>query len=96
MEKSNTFKDRVREVVRRIPKGETLSYGEVALRIGNPKAARAVAQIMSRNYDPKIPCHRVICANGALGGYNRGGIIAKQNILRREGVKILNQHVITE
>jgi O-6-methylguanine DNA methyltransferase len=78
------FSDRVKEVVSRIPRGETLSYGEVAKRAGNPKGARAVARIMSKNYDPNIPCHRVICANGTLGGYNRGGLSEKQRILDAE------------
>ncbi len=60
----------VKEVVRKIPRGSTLSYNEVATRAGNPRAARAVARIMSANHDLEIPCHRVICANGTLGGYN--------------------------
>lgn len=47
-----------------------MSYKEVAIKAGNPRAARAVARIMSANFDPTIPCHRVICTNGTLGGYN--------------------------
>lgn len=79
-----SFADRVRRVVAKIPKGETLSYGEVARRAGNPKAARAVGAAMSKNFDPKIPCHRVVRADGGPGGYNRGGPEAKSRILARE------------
>lgn len=82
------FNTRVKSIVRAIPRGETLSYSEVARRSGNPRAARAVARIMSANYDPEIPCHRVICVNGGLGGYNRGGIEAKRKILLQEGVTL--------
>jgi O-6-methylguanine DNA methyltransferase len=83
-EKNNSFRERVRSIVRKIPQGQTLSYKEVARRAGNPLAARAVARIMACNYDPNIPCHRVIRTDGALGGYNRGGIKAKRQLLERE------------
>ena len=82
------FTDKVRTVVRAIPKGETLSYKEVARRAGSPLAARAVAHIMAANFDPTIPCHRVIKSNGTLGGYNRGGEQKKRAILRSEEVII--------
>lgn len=78
-----TFKESVYEVVRGIPAGETLSYQDVARMAGNEKACRAVGQILSKNYDPSVPCHRVIRKNGALGGYNRG-LQAKKAILRYE------------
>jgi methylated-DNA-[protein]-cysteine S-methyltransferase len=81
---NNTFTELVRNVVREIPRGRTMSYKTVAEKAGNPKASRAVARIMSANYDPEIPCHRVICSNGALGGYNRGGILAKKKLLESE------------
>lgn len=80
-----TFKERVLAVVRRIPKGKTLSYGEVALLAGNERAARAVGRIMAQNYDPTVPCHRVIRADGKLGEYNRGHKEEKQRILKEEG-----------
>ncbi len=85
---SDTFTDRVRRVVAGIPTGKTLTYKEVAARAGNENAARAVARIMAANYDPEIPCHRVIRTDGGLGGYNRGGIEAKRRILLKEGVTI--------
>lgn len=83
----STFANKVREVVKNIPKGEVLSYKAVASKAGNPKAARVVAKIMANNYDPTIPCHRVIRSNGQLGGYNRGGILQKKQILEAEGYK---------
>jgi methylated-DNA-[protein]-cysteine S-methyltransferase len=72
--------------VRKIPKGEVMTYKQVAKKAGSPNASRAVGMIMSKNYDPKIPCHRVIRSDGTMGGYNRGGISAKRKILTAEGV----------
>lgn len=83
-----TFTENTKEVVRNIPRGEVLTYKEVATRAGNPKAARAVANIMAANYDPKIPCHRVIRTDGTLGGYNRGGVTKKRAILISEGLHL--------
>jgi len=80
------FSDKVKEVVRNIPKGEVRSYREVAHLAGNIKAARAVANVMSGNYDLSIPCHRVIKSDGELGGYNRGGTAVKRKLLLAEGV----------
>lgn len=77
------FSQKVYEVVKDIPKGESLSYGEVAILAGRPGAARAVGTILSKNYDPAIPCHRVIRADGKLGGYNRG-LEKKQRLLTKE------------
>jgi methylated-DNA-[protein]-cysteine S-methyltransferase len=78
------FSDRVRDIVRKIPKGKTLSYGEVARRAGSPRAARAVGTIMKNNYDSSVPCHRVIHADGTLGSYNRGKAL-KRKLLEAEG-----------
>jgi len=80
------FSDRVRDVVRKIPKGKTMTYKEVAAKAGSPKAARAVANVMAKNYNPDIPCHRVICSDGSLGGYNRGGIQKKREMLQAEKI----------
>lgn len=83
-----TFTQKVREVVKGIPKGKVLTYKEVAIKAGNPKAARAVANIMAANFDPQIPCHRVIRSDGGLGGYNRGGEQKKRAILLSEGATL--------
>jgi len=82
------FAEQVREAVRQIPKGETRSYGEVAAAIGRPGAARAVGTVMKNNYDPTVPCHRVVKAGGKPGAYNRGGEEKKRELLRAEGVDI--------
>lgn len=79
-----TFTDRVRAIVKNIPKGRSMTYKEVAVKAGNSKAARAVGAIMRANYDPDIPCHRVIRSDGSLGGYNRGGSRRKLALLDEE------------
>lgn len=79
------FTERVRAIVRAIPKGATLSYGEVAAAAGHPGAARAVGTIMRNNYDPTVPCHRVVKSDGSLGNYNRGGPERKRELLLAEG-----------
>ena len=81
------FKDRVLNVVARIPKGRVLSYKQVAELAGSPRAYRAVGNIMNKNRDPKVPCHRVIKSSGEAGGYN-SGTEKKIRLLRKEGVKI--------
>lgn len=81
----NSFTDKVRDIVRAIPKGKTMTYKQVAKQAGNPKAARAVGAIMRVNYDDDIPCHRVIASDGTMRGYNRGGSSRKTELLREEG-----------
>ena len=93
------FAARVYAIVRRIPQGETRSYQWVAERLGNPALARAVGQALHRNpwpfvlnpptrqptsFPTLVPCHRVIRADGTLGGY-AGGAVKKRRLLRREG-----------
>ena len=80
------FKERVLKVVAKIPKGKTLTYSQVAKMSGSPKAVRAVGNILSKNYDPSIPCHRVIGSDGKVGNYNRGGANEKTRLLKAEGV----------
>ncbi len=70
MNKHPSFADRVRNIVRTIPCGKTMTYGQVAAAAGRPGAARAVGTIMSRNADTAVPCHRVVKADGTPGGYN--------------------------
>jgi AraC family transcriptional regulator, regulatory protein of adaptative response / methylated-DNA-[protein]-cysteine methyltransferase len=81
------FQRRVWAALQQIPPGETVSYGELASRIGNPQAARAVAQACAANrVAVAIPCHRVVRGNGALGGY-RWGLERKQALLARESAQ---------
>ena len=79
------FQQRVWSELQRIPYGATVSYGELARRLGRPKASRAVGAANGRNPLPiVIPCHRVIGSSGTLTGYG-GGIRRKQYLLRLEG-----------
>ncbi|OGI86546.1 hypothetical protein A3A05_01045 [Candidatus Nomurabacteria bacterium RIFCSPLOWO2_01_FULL_41_12] len=77
------FKQKVLNVVRGIPRGSTMTYKEVARRAKSPLAYRAVGSILAKNFDVKIPCHRVIKSDGSLGDYNRG-IKNKIKLLRQE------------
>lgn len=79
-----SFQEKVYEIVKKIPKGKTLTYKEVAKLAGRPKAYRAVGNILNKNYDLKIPCHRVVRSDGKTGGYN-GGAQNKKKILKKEG-----------
>ncbi|WBB62128.1 methylated-DNA--[protein]-cysteine S-methyltransferase [Streptomyces sp. WMMC500] len=82
------FQQRVWEQLRQIPYGQTISYGELAERVGNPAASRAVGMANGRNpVGIIVPCHRVVGADGSLTGYG-GGIDRKKQLLaleRREG-----------
>jgi len=80
------FNQRVYDVTRRIPPGETLTYGEVATAIGEPGAARAVGRALGENpYPILIPCHRVLAAGGKVGGFSgTGGITTKRRVLALE------------
>lgn len=82
-----SFRARVLAVVARIPKGKVLSYKEVAAQAGTPGAYRAVGNIMAKNRDPKIPCHRVIRSDGKVGGYfgTCAGSREKRERLLKEG-----------
>lgn len=78
------FQERVWRVLREIPLGTTVSYTEIAERIGSPKAVRAVAQACANNHIAvAIPCHRVVRRDGDLAGY-RWGVDRKRELLRRE------------
>ncbi len=80
------FQKKVWLELSKIPKGETRTYKEIAIAIGHPKSARAVANACGKNPQPiKIPCHRVIRSDGKLGGYSaQGGTAAKLRILKEE------------
>ena len=82
------FQRRVLAAARRIPAGRVLSYGDVARRIGQPRACRAVGQALGRNPMPiVIPCHRVVAGAGRLGGYV-GGLARKRQLLAIEGARL--------
>ena len=82
------FSRQVYEAARAIPSGSTISYGELAERLGRPGAARAVGQALGRNPFPVVvPCHRVLAAGGRIGGFSAGGgVETKRRMLALEGV----------
>jgi methylated-DNA-[protein]-cysteine S-methyltransferase len=88
------FQRSVWRQLQEIPYGETISYGELARRVGNPKASRAVGSANGKNPLPiVIPCHRVIAGNGTLGGFG-GGLPTKQTLLALEQATSIGNRAI--
>jgi methylated-DNA-[protein]-cysteine S-methyltransferase len=85
-----SFARRVYEVLRTVPPGETLTYGQIASRLGEPRMAREVGQALARNpYPIVVPCHRVLAAAGQLGGFSAsGGVATKQRLLSIERANV--------
>ena len=86
------FTRRVLATVRRIPAGRVATYGDVAVAAGRPRACRAVGNIMRECAGRDMPCHRVIAAGGALGGYG-GNLELKRGLLRAEGILVSGTRV---
>lgn len=86
MKSQKTFTEMVYAVVKKIPKGKVLTYKQVAEKAGRPNAFRAVGNILNKNYNPEIPCHRVVRSDGTAGGYNRGAA-QKVKRLKQENVQ---------
>jgi O-6-methylguanine DNA methyltransferase len=84
---AGTFRQRVLAIVKRIPAGRVSTYGDIAALAGSPRAARAVGTAMRECRDARVPCHRVIGAAGALGGYG-GSLQRKRELLRAEGLDV--------
>jgi O-6-methylguanine DNA methyltransferase len=84
---TTAFAIRVYDVVRKIPKGKTVTYKQVATAAGRPNAARAVGNILNKNRHKDVPCHRVVRSDGTAGGY-AWGPKEKKEILKREGAKV--------
>jgi methylated-DNA-[protein]-cysteine S-methyltransferase len=83
------FNRRVYAIVRKVPPGETITYGEIAERLGDKALARAVGQAMGENRCPIVmPCHRVLAASGKSGGFSApGGVVTKLKLLTIEGAQ---------
>src|SRR5215831_19069724 len=92
------FHRRVYELARSIPPGETISYGEIAAKLGAPGSARAVGQALGRNpFAIIVPCHRVLAAGGKVGGFSAvGGITTKLRLLAIEGAPGTGQRALFE
>ena len=85
--------------VSQVPRGRVATYGDVALAVGAPRAARAVGTAMARNQDVGVvPCHRVVRSDGSVGGYGGGGegVRKKIALLRREGVSVSREGKIRD
>lgn len=81
------FQQRVWQACRRIPRGQTKTYGQLAAEIGSPKAARATGAALGQNpVSIVVPCHRVIASDGSLCGFG-GGLKLKERMLELEGIK---------
>jgi len=89
---SSDFRRRVLAAVRRIPAGRVATYGDIAALAGRPRAWRAVGNIMRECDDRVTPCHRVVGASGALGGYGSSPLL-KQALLHAEGITIGNGRI---
>ena len=87
-----SFREKVFQVVKEIPAGGFLTYKMVAKMAGSPRAWRAVGNVLNKNRDKKIPCHRVIRSDGKIGGY-KGGMKKKIYLLKKEGLIIKNGKV---
>ena len=79
------FQKHVYNVVRKIPRGKTMTYAQVAVAIGSPQSARAVGNALNKNpFAPEVPCHRVIRSDGSIGGF-ASGTNKKIRLLNKEG-----------
>ncbi|MBU0476432.1 MGMT family protein [Patescibacteria group bacterium] len=85
----SNFQKKVFNVVKKIPEGKVLSYKKVAELAGLPLSWRAVGNILNKNEDKRIPCHRVVRADRKIGGYNKGERI-KTYLLKKEGIIFKN------
>ena len=84
------FQLKVWYYLKRIPRGKTKTYKEVAIAVKKPLSYRAVANAVAKNPNPpNIPCHRIIRSDGTLGGYSgKGGVHKKKLLLKNEGINI--------
>ncbi len=88
------FFGKVFTITKKIPSGRVSTYGSVAMAFGNKNLARRVGYVLSKNTDPEnIPCHRVICSDGRLGGY-RWGVLKKAELLVSEGIRVKSGYVV--
>ena len=96
LDRASEFQRRVYAVARTVKPGETISYGEIAARVGEPGAAREVGEAMGKNPVPLIvPCHRVVGSGGKLGGFSApGGVSTKRKLLAIESAHARNEDTL--
>jgi len=91
-QEGKSFSERVYQLVRQIPRGKVVTYGQIAAKVGNPRAARAVGNALHRNSDRTVPCHRVVNRQGKLAlNFGQGGWQEQKKRLLEEGVKFKNK-----
>ncbi len=89
---AKNFSEKCYELLKKIPKGKVVTYKQIASKL-RTKAYRAVGNAMSINpHAPRVPCHRVVCSDGKIGGYSKG-ISKKIKLLKSEGIEIKNNKV---
>lgn len=88
-----TFEEKVYKVVKKIPRGKVMTYKKVTALAGKPRAWRAVGNILNKNRNPNVFCHRVIRSDGKIGGYGQG-TKKKTSLLKKEGVKIIGSKLM--
>ena len=93
--KMTELADKIYEIVKNIPRGKVMTYGQVAERVGNKRLARVVGNVLHKNPDPaNIPCHRVVNSKGELSkSFAFGGAEAQRRLLEKEGVKIIGNKI---
>ena len=90
----NSFDEKVWQLLEQIPKGKITTYNEIAKKIDNPKATRAVGNACNKNPNaPQVPCHRVVSSNGKIGNY-AFGLDRKVQILAKEGIQVKSGKII--
>ena len=87
------FEKRVYGIIKKISRGEVLTYKQVAVKLGNAGLARAVGNALNKNRDKKVPCHRVIGSNGHLTGFAHG-LKKKSEFLRKEGIIVRDFKIV--
>jgi len=87
------FRKAVYKIVKKISRGQVLTYGQVAEKLGNKKLARAVGNALNKNRDKTVFCHRVVRSDGRVGGFN-SGTEKKIKLLKEEGVRIEKERIM--
>jgi len=88
------FEKKVLQELEKVPLGRVTTYQNLAIKIGKPKAARAVGNALNKNpWAPRVPCHRVVKSDGQIGGY-AFGVEKKNALLKKEGIEIRNNKII--
>lgn len=85
---------KVYELTKKIPQGRVTSYGEIAEALGGKKYSRAVGRILNKNFSPEVPCHRVVRADGKVGGFNKGKE-KKIKMLKKEGLEFKEDKIVS-